>query len=236
MHQAHLKHSPASPRLSVEAFADTDTLENSYLVRTGRGRALVIDPNASPELLKSIAQLGAGMVTVALTHAHADHISGLAALMERFPVRIACSEECAQRLLAPSKTGLEFLLVMLRMQDTRDGGRREERFERSYRPCTARAQITFTNAFTLAEGAHRLRFIPAPGHSPGSCIIVLDDECAFTGDSLFADRAAVTRFPRGSTRDYRAKTVVALKSLPQIMPAFPGHGAPFILRDGVYPA
>ncbi len=234
MHQAHVKIKSKGRILAVESFADPYTLENSYLVRTAPGRALVIDPNPSPCLLRRLSEIGAGQLTVALTHAHADHICGIAQLMERLSLRIICSDLCAPRLMAPSKTGLEFLLVMLRMQDMRDGGHREDGFEREYRPCRARAMITFKNGLTLNEGSHALRFIPAPGHSPGSCIIVLDNACAFTGDSLFPDRAAVTRFPRGSTRDYLSIAVPALKSLPPCMQAFPGHGAPFLMREGVF--
>ena len=234
MHQAQVKIKSRGRIIAVESFADPYTLENSYLARTGPGRALVIDPNPSQLLLRRVAEIGAGQVTVALTHAHADHICGIAPLMERCSIRIICSRSCAPRLMAPSKTGLEFLLAMLRMQDMRDGGHRGDGFMREYRPCRARAMITFDNGLSLNDGSHALRFIPAPGHSPGSCVIVLDGACAFTGDSLFRDCAAVTRFPRGSTSSYRAIAVPALKSLPPCMQAFPGHGAPFLMRDGVF--
>lgn len=236
MHQAQVKIRSQGRAFAVEAFADPHTLENAYLVKTAHGRALLVDPNPSAALSQRIAGIGAGRLTVALTHAHADHICGIAPLMDRYSLRIICSALCAPRLMEPSKTGLEFLLTMLRMQDMRDDGRREEGFLQEYRPCRARAMITFTNGLSIKEGVHSLRFIRAPGHSPGSCVIVLDGACAFTGDSLFKDRAAVTRFPRGSTRDYLSAAVPALKSLPPLMQAFPGHGGPFLIREGVFPS
>jgi hydroxyacylglutathione hydrolase len=225
-----------APIQAVETFADPNTLENSYVVKTGRGRAVVVDPNLNQGIARRLLELGASEVTVALTHAHPDHICGIPLLTDRFAVKIVCSGRCASRLQDRSCPGIEFLHVMLRMQDMRDGGCREKNFKRMFRPFSARASITFCSMLSLREGAHELRFIPAPGHSPGSCLIVLDGRCVFTGDSLFADRAAVTRFPRSSTRDYVSKALPEIKSLPPTMPAFPGHGPAFILRDGIFPA
>ena len=43
----------------------------------------------------------------------------------------------------------------------------------------------------------------------------------------------ITRFPGGSTRDYKDKTLPFLYSLDQKLVALPGHGHTFLLGDAL---
>ena len=54
---------------------------NSFLLFTPSGSALVIDPNADPGVYeKALADRGARLTHILLTHGHYDHVGAVAAL------------------------------------------------------------------------------------------------------------------------------------------------------------
>lgn len=53
----------------------------------------------------------------------------------------------------------------------------------------------------------------------------------FSGDSLIKGKKVITRLPGGSKKDYQAITLPFLKSLPDDMVVFPGHGEPGTLKE-----
>ena len=172
-------------------------------------------------------------VIIALTHAHLDHICGIPRIKEYFPSKIVCSAYCEKYLKEQSGKALSYMRAMLIMRDSRDQTDSLDGFTRNFVPFSAKADISFINSFVLRIGTRSLLFIPIPGHSPSSCAIVFDDRLVFTGDSLFADRAVITRFPGGSTNDYRTIALPNLRALPMTMKAYPGHGRSFVMYEGL---
>jgi glyoxylase-like metal-dependent hydrolase (beta-lactamase superfamily II) len=64
--------------------------ENSYLiVDETAGRAVIVDPGAEGErLVRAIRASGAELEAIWLTHAHVDHVGGIAAVRREWPVPI----------------------------------------------------------------------------------------------------------------------------------------------------
>jgi glyoxylase-like metal-dependent hydrolase (beta-lactamase superfamily II) len=82
---------------------------NCYLVQEKDGLTLVDSTMSSPadDVAALVKQLGKDLRRVALTHAHGDHVGGVAGLRQRFPgVEISISGRDA-RLLAGDKTLLK---------------------------------------------------------------------------------------------------------------------------------
>lgn len=225
----------AHPRCSPDPliFTDPFSTENSYVLNLGQGRALVIDPNLNDGIIKALGSIGVSEVIIALTHAHLDHICGIPRIKERFPSKIVCSAYCEKYLKEQSGKALSYMRAMLMMRDSRNHTDSLDGFTRNFIPFSARPDLSFVNYFVLRIGARGLRFIPIPGHSPSSCAIIFDDCLVFTGDSLFADRAVITRFPGGNTNDYKTIALPFFLTLPKTMKAYPGHGRPFHLYQGL---
>jgi competence protein ComEC len=66
------------------------------LVRSPTGAAIVIDGGSDPELMvRKLASLGVRRVDLLVaTHAHADHVGGLPAVLTRFPVGLVVDPGC----------------------------------------------------------------------------------------------------------------------------------------------
>jgi glyoxylase-like metal-dependent hydrolase (beta-lactamase superfamily II) len=75
------------------------------------------------------------------------------------------------------------------------------------------------DAFHL--GAHPVRVIPAPGHTPDSMAVLVEGHL-FTGDALFVGGAGRTDFPGGSASDL-FDTLRTFESLPDATVVHPGH-------------
>lgn len=61
-----------------------------------------------------------------------------------------------------------------------------------------------------------------PGHTPGSVCLLCED-ALFSGDTLFAGSCGRVDFPGGDARQMKA-SLLQLKTLPDALRIFPGHG------------
>ena len=94
--------------------------------------------------------------------------------------------------------------------------------------------MTFEERLLFAWQEHKFEMVLTPGHSPGSAAIRLDEKWLFSGDSLLGDREVVVRFDGGSEEDFLTKAVPYYRSLPENTRVYPGHGEPFLLKDGIF--
>lgn len=70
---------------AIPAFSDNYI----WLLRDGEGRrAAVVDPGDAAPVIAALAAAGLELAAVLVTHHHADHVGGLAALRERWPEAI----------------------------------------------------------------------------------------------------------------------------------------------------
>jgi hydroxyacylglutathione hydrolase len=69
--------------IAIPAFSDNYI----WLIRNGRAAA-VVDPGDAAPVLAHLAQQGLELTAIIATHHHKDHVGGVPALVERFPVPV----------------------------------------------------------------------------------------------------------------------------------------------------
>ena len=143
--------------------------QNLYLVIEEDGLTLVDSSISSPadDVARMTAQLGQELRRVALTHAHQDHVGGVAGVLKRFPgVEVSIGERDAafldgNRSLLPNEP-----------QDAVKGA-------------FSKADWKPTRLLQPGDRVGSLEVVPAPGHTPGQ-VGFLDtrDRTLIAGDAF----------------------------------------------------
>lgn len=178
---------------------------NCYLLTTGQGRGVVIDPGAQAErIIKALEERGGNLAAILLTHGHFDHIGAVSELLEYWPQ--------AQVYMSPKEEGT--------VADTR-----KSHVEAMGLPHSERYQIS--EYLPLVEGEEimvdDLTFLvmETPGHTKGSVCIACGDYL-FTGDTLFHHDYGRTDLFGGSPSEM-LQSLKRLGSLEQNYIILPGH-------------
>lgn len=184
----------------------TTALEtNTYLALNGE-RAFVVDPGADADKILAAAEAeGAKIEWVLLTHAHFDHIGGVAELQRAG----------AQVVLHRDDLGIVSSFKNLAFY----AGVKVEKFI---------PDVTVSGGETLDAAGVKVRVIHTPGHTAGGVCYVADD-IIFTGDTLFELSYGRTDFPTGSFKELKNSVLNKLFVLPGDYRLLPGHGAPTTL-------
>ena len=191
-------------RITVRCFRVGMLPTNCYVCRReDSAQCLVVDPGDSGrELFEMLEKEGISVAAILLTHAHYDHILGVAALKERSgaPVFALDAEEplCSDPML--NHSGLYGMGV---------------------RVCPDR-WLRDNEEFTAA--GITLRVIATPGHTVGSCCYYAEEaEILFSGDTLFCESVGRTDLPTGSMSALTDSIRGRLFLLPDETEVFPGH-------------
>lgn len=197
-------------------------LSNMYILLEGK-QVLVVDPNTDTAALERLQAAQPEKVTVLLTHEHFDHISGVNLLRQHFAAEVICLQACAEMLGDPSRNFAKFwrTMIMDKPPEVQAEGRKVE--DLNY---TCAADATYDVETVLSWAWHEIRAIPAPGHSKGGSLLLLDGKLLFSGDNLVEGAGVICRFPGGSKKDYAAVTRPMLEALPDDVFVCPGHGEP----------
>ena len=184
----------------------TTALEtNTYLALNGE-RAFVVDPGADADKILAAAEAeGAKIEWVLLTHAHFDHIGGVAELQRAG----------AQVVLHRDDLGIVSSFKHLAFY----AGVKVEKFL---------PDVTVSGGETLDVAGVKVMVIHTPGHTAGGVCYVADD-IIFTGDTLFELSYGRTDFPTGSFKELKNSVLNKLFVLPGDYRLLPGHGAPTTL-------
>jgi hydroxyacylglutathione hydrolase len=166
-------------------------------------RCALVDPGAEADrLLAAAASEGAEIDSILLTHAHLDHIGGVAAAKRRTGVMVYLHP--ADGVLyraAPAQArgfGLQIEEPPEPDRELQDG------------------QI-------LEVGKARLEVRHTPGHSPGHVCLV-GDGFALVGDCVFAGSIGRTDLPGGDYRTLMESITEKLLTLPDETVVYSGHG------------
>ena len=190
----------------IRGFVGADFAENAYLVRRRDSASVVaIDPGRqAAEVADAVAGAGLTLEAILLTHAHLDHIEGIATLRERHPAPIRLHPADRSMYDAIEQQAAMFGL----------------RAERQPPPD---AELADGETFEAAGVRFEVRH--TPGHSPGHVILYMPDaSAALVGDVIFQGSIGRTDLPGGDYRTLIASIRARVLTLPDDTVLHPGHG------------
>ena len=190
--------------MRVVAIPNGRFAENCYLILDDRGgECAIVDPGEEAGLIAhKLAASGARPVGIWLTHAHVDHVLGVARLK---------ADTGAPVWLHPAD---RLLYDHVPEQAAAFGFRAEPL------PAPDRA---LAGGDVLRVGGLAFRVRHAPGHSPGS-VVFEGHGAAFTGDVLFKGSIGRTDLPGGDFDTLLQSIARELLPLPDSTIVYSGHG------------
>ena len=179
-------------------------------------RAICIDPgDDSEEIVRAIDRHDFELQAIACTHAHMDHIGGVAGLKKRKPeakIIIHPADEPIYQQLPnqPAWIGIP------RSQWTEFG------FDYEFPP---KVDEHWSDGQTYRVGELSFQVIHCPGHTPGHVVLFEPSERkAFVGDCLFAGSIGRTDLPGGSTEQLMDSLFNKIMLLGDDVEVYSGHG------------
>ena len=179
-------------------------------------QAICIDPGDEAErIVETLDRHGLQLQAIALTHAHLDHVGGVAALKKLKP-----------NAKINLHRGDEFMYNGLPEQPAWLG------IPRSQWPALGFAfdppppvDEYWTDEQTYDVGELHFKALHCPGHTPGHVVLYEPTERkVFVGDVLFAGSIGRTDLPGGSTEQLLDSIKTKLLSLPDDVTVYSGHG------------
>ncbi len=188
----------------VSSFTVGPFEENCYLLVDEDSRdAVLVDPGDEGDLIVSeVKASGARLRAIWLTHAHLDHIGGIAAVLREWKVPVYL-HPLDQRLYDDSPNHAAAYGVPFEMPPAPD---RE-----------------LAEGDQLAVGSHRFAVLHVPGHAPGH-VAFYGHGMLFGGDVLFAGSVGRTDLPLSNPADLE-RSLERLATLPPETQLYSGHGA-----------
>lgn len=189
----------------------TQWVENCYLVtHVPSGERVLIDPGSGDSNVEHLLNSGAGRLRhILLTHAHFDHVGGVAA---------ACRQ-----------SGLSCQLHRADARLLRHAPMYAELFAHENLEMPAPCRF-FEGEPEFAIGDQRITTLHAPGHTPGSVCYKFPG-FAFTGDTLLHGSVGRTDLPGGDAAVLGRSIARLIDNLPDGTLLFPGHGSEWLAEE-----
>ena len=196
--------------MHVSVSATAPFFKNGYLVSCERTReAVLIDPGDEvEELLEAVRDDRAIVTQILLTHAHLDHVTGVARAKSALKVPVWLHKD-----------------DLFLYERTVDQGRmfgidveQPPQVDRFYGP-----------GEVLRFGDYQVDVLPTPGHCPGGVCLAIgradsQDRELFVGDTLFAGSIGRTDLPGGDLDTLLASIRNVLFAFPDDTLVHSGHG------------
>ena len=195
----------------IDVHAVPPFFKNGFVVGCEETReAIIIDPGDEVDLLlESARQQRLAIRYILLTHAHLDHITGVARAKTALGVPVGLHQADEFLYNAVVQQGMMFGL-QVDPQPKVD-------FFYDERP--------------LVFGKYDVRVLPTPGHCPGGVCLAIGREgeaarTLFVGDTLFAGSIGRTDLPGGDMDTLLNSIRSVLFSFPDDTVVYSGHGEP----------
>lgn len=179
-------------------------------------QAICIDPGDEAErIVETLERHGLTLQAIALTHAHLDHVGGVAALKKLKPeakINLHKGDEFMYRAL-PEQPGW---IGIPRAQWAALGFAFEE---------PPAVDEYWTDRQKYSVGELQFEVLHCPGHTPGHVVLYEPRERkVFVGDVLFAGSIGRTDLPGGSTEQLLSSIKNKLLTLGDDVQVYSGHG------------
>ena len=193
--------------MRVRTFSGGAFGQNGYLaVCEAEGETVVVDPGAAAVgMVRHLEAAGTTPTAILLTHAHLDHIEGIATIRAAFP-DVPIHLHSADRPLYDAAPG------------------QAEAFGHAMPDLPAPDRV-LSESEDISFGACSFEVRHAPGHSPGHVIFYSAEAgLALVGDVVFAGSIGRTDLPGGDFPTLIASIRREVLTLPAETRLFSGHG------------
>lgn len=195
----------------LESAAVGPFFKNGYVVGCERTKqAVYIDPGDEvDQLLAFIAREQLQVTHILLTHAHVDHVSGVAEAKRTLAVPILLHQDDLFLYQNAVRTGMMFGLTV------------EE---------PPPVDQFYDGEGPIVFGDYEVRVAHTPGHCPGGVCLAVSKKgdpgppCLFVGDSLFAGSIGRTDLPGGNYDALLQAITGVLFTFPDDSIVYSGHG------------
>lgn len=182
---------------------------NCYVITEG-DHVIVIDPGDNVDKISKAIRVNNPKVTILLTHAHIDHMSGALDLSEKYGCKIFVHKKD------------QALVQIFDMQ--------AEMVQMNY--AMGKMPSPSDLPLSLTFGDLTIAVIHTPGHSPGGvCYYIEKEKMLFTGDTLFAQSIGRSDLWGGSHETLLQSIQTKILSLDPAITVYPGHGETTSIGD-----